>query len=71
MMGVRIVVGEGEPIGHAMKRLRKKLDQNGILYEMRRRQCFLDGTQVRRAKEFKKRYRSRLATRLAKSEGLQ
>jgi ribosomal protein S21 len=71
MMGVRIVVGEGEPIGLAIKRFKKKLEINGVRGEVNRHLSFRDRTGTRRAKQFKKRFKARKATLIAKQHGLQ
>jgi ribosomal protein S21 len=70
-MGVRIVVGEGEPIGLALKRFRQLLEDQGVTSEMRRRAYFADSTQARRAKRFRKRFKARKATILAQRAGEQ
>ena len=70
-MGVKIVLAEGEPIGLALRGFRKKLERNGVTYESRRRRWFLETTEIRRAKEFQKWYKSRQATLLAKRAGKQ
>lgn len=70
-MGVKIVVGEGEPIGLALRRFRKMLERNGVTYELRRRQHFTKPTQIRRAKAFREWDRTRKATLLAKRAGKQ
>ena len=33
-MGVRIVVGEGEPIGLALRRLKKQLEREGVRFNV-------------------------------------
>ncbi len=45
-----IVVKRGEPIDRALKRLKTKLDTEGILEEMRRRRAFETPTQRRQRK---------------------
>jgi small subunit ribosomal protein S21 len=70
-MGVRIVVGEREPIGLALRRFKKLLERQGVTWEMRRRVCFTDATQARRAKRFQKRFKARKATLLAQRAGEQ
>jgi small subunit ribosomal protein S21 len=45
-----IVVKKGEPIDRALKRLKTKLDSEGILEEMRRRRAFETPTQRRQRK---------------------
>ena len=71
MMGVRIVLADKEPIGLALRRFRKRVEREGIPWEMRRRRSFVNATEVRRAKEFKKRFKAREATMLAKMTGEQ
>jgi small subunit ribosomal protein S21 len=71
VMGVRIRVGEREPIGLALKRLKKLLIRENVAWEMRRRSCFADPTQQRRAKRFQKRFKARKATLLAQMAGEQ
>jgi ribosomal protein S21 len=70
-MGVRIVVGEREPISLALKRFRQQLARQGVTWEMRRRVYFADPTQARRAKRFQKRFKARRATLLAQKAGEQ
>ena len=64
-MGIRIVVGEREPIALALRRFKELLERQGVTWEMRRRACFVDATQVRRSKRFQKRFKTRKATLLA------
>ena len=70
-MGVRIVLAAREPIGLALRRFKKLLERNNVLLESRRRETFLKATQIRRAKRFKKKFKARMATLLAKQSGLQ
>jgi ribosomal protein S21 len=70
-MGVRVVLAEREPIGLALRRLKKRLEREGVLMESRRRGSFVKATSTRRAKKFKKRFRARQATLLAKMAGEQ
>jgi ribosomal protein S21 len=70
-MGVRIVVGEAEPIGLALRRFRKELERSGSVWEVRRRRYPSDGTQQRRAKRFRKRFEARRATLVQQSAGIQ
>jgi small subunit ribosomal protein S21 len=70
-MGVRIVIGEREPIGLALRRFKKLLERQGVTWEMRRRECFADPTRVRRAKRFRKRFMARKATLQAQRAGEQ
>jgi ribosomal protein S21 len=70
-MGIRIVVAEREPIALALRRFKKLLERHGVAWEMRRRVYVADPTQVRRAKQFKKRFKARLATLMAKKAGEQ
>jgi ribosomal protein S21 len=65
-MGVRVMVGEREPIGLALRRLKKQLERAGVPGEVRRHVSFVDGTEIRRAKRFRKRFRSREAALLAR-----
>jgi small subunit ribosomal protein S21 len=70
-MGVRIVVGEREPIGLALRRFKKLLERQGVTWELRRRAYFADASQARRAKRFQKRFKARKATLLAQMAGEQ
>ena len=65
-MGVRVVVGEREPIGLALRRLKKQLGREGVPGEARRHVQFVDGTEIRRAKRFRKWFRAREAALLAR-----
>jgi small subunit ribosomal protein S21 len=55
-------VHDREPIGQALRRFKKLLQQQGVLWEMRRRRCAPDPTNERRAKRFQKRLKARKAT---------
>ncbi len=68
-MGVRIVVAEGEPIGLALRRFKKRVEREGGFWEMRRRAYFVDGTQIRRAKRFQKRFKTRKTMLVAQMAG--
>jgi ribosomal protein S21 len=70
-MGVRIVVGEREPIGLALKRLQRSMQQEGVSWEMRRRGYFVPDSQTRRAKRFRRRFKARQATLLVQRAGEQ
>jgi ribosomal protein S21 len=70
-MGIRIRVFDGEPVAQALRRLKKQLRDHGMAWEMRRRNYFVDPTQLRRAKRFQKRFKARKATLLAQREGKQ
>jgi ribosomal protein S21 len=71
MMGIRIVIGEGEPLSQALNRLKKVMERNGVTREMRRQTCYVDPTQLRRKKQFRKRFRARRATLTAQMAGEQ
>ncbi len=68
-MSVRVVVGDGEPIGAALRRFKKQTERAGMPWELRRRVYFVRGTEVRRAKEFRKRFKAREATLQAQMSG--
>ncbi len=68
-MGVRIVVAEGKPIGLALRRFKKMVEREGVAWEIRRRAYFVDGTEVRRAKRFRKRFKTREAVLVAQMAG--
>jgi small subunit ribosomal protein S21 len=70
-MGVRIVVGDRESIELALRRFRKLLERQGVFWEMRRRRSFAHATHIRRAKQFRKRFKARQATLLAQQAGEQ
>jgi ribosomal protein S21 len=70
-MGIRIVIGPGEPIRLALKRFKQLLVRQGVIWEMRRRMYFADATQARRARRFQKRFKARKATILAQRAGEQ
>lgn len=65
------MVGEREPIGLALRRFKKAVERQGVLWEMRRRRYVADATQTRRAKQFKKRWNARRSTLLAQKRGEQ
>jgi small subunit ribosomal protein S21 len=56
-----IVVKKGEPVDRALKRLKSKLDTEGILEEMRRRRAFETPTQrkMRKLRTASKRHKIR------------
>jgi len=64
-------VGDREPIGLALRRFKRLLKENGILWSMRRARWFIKPTEVRRKKLFQKWLKSRKQTTLAKRAGLQ
>jgi small subunit ribosomal protein S21 len=68
-MGVRIILADKEQIGVALRRFKKLLEREGLAWEKRRRGTFVKATQTRRAKEFRKKFKSREATLLAKMAG--
>jgi ribosomal protein S21 len=70
-MGVKIVLADKEPIGAALRRLKKSLERHNVPGEMRRRAYFIKPTEVRRAKQFQKRLKARLATLSAQMAGEQ
>ena len=65
------MVGEGEPVGLALRRFKKLLERQGVAWEVRRRMYFAAPTQARRAKRFQKRFKARKATLLAQRAGEQ
>jgi small subunit ribosomal protein S21 len=65
-MGARVVVGDGEPVGAALRRLKKRVEREGVAWEVRRRSYFVGGTELRRAKEFRKRFKAREAALVAR-----
>jgi len=70
-MGVRIVLADKEPIGLALRRVKKLLEREGVTWESKRRGSFVKPTQIRRAKKFRKKFKAREATLLAKMAGEQ
>ena len=70
LMTVRIVVA-GRADQPCAGRLRKKLEWSGAAWEARRRRHAIDQTEERRAKQFRKRFKAREATLLAKQAGEQ
>lgn len=76
MMGIRMRLHDGEPIGQALRRFKKLVE----LHKKRGKRnkpspwwykspYFIRNTEIRRYKEFKKRHKSRLATLAAKHAG--
>lgn len=65
-MGVRVVVGDGEPIDTALQRLKQRVEREGVAWEVRRRAYCATGTELRRAKRFQKRFKAREAALLAR-----
>jgi ribosomal protein S21 len=70
-MGIRIVVGEREPLALALRRFKRLLARHAMYWEMRRRSSAADPTQVRRKKRFRKRFKARQATLQAQRAGEQ
>ena len=60
-MGVRILVGEREPIEAALRRFKKQVERAGVPHEVRRHAHFVDGTELRREKRFRGRFKTREA----------
>jgi ribosomal protein S21 len=60
-MGVRIVVGECEAIELALHRFKRQVERHGVTWEVRRRSHFINNTSWRRAKTFRKRFKTREA----------
>jgi len=58
-MGIRIYCDGRLPIQVTLKRFKKRQEQARFFWEMRRREAYLDKTQVRRTKEFKRRLKAR------------
>ena len=65
-MGIQIVVGDGEPIGAALRRLKKRVEREGVAWERRWHTYFVDDTEIRRAKQFRKRFKTREAALVAR-----
>jgi small subunit ribosomal protein S21 len=70
-MGVRIVLADQEPIDKALRRFKKLLERSGLPRDVRRRISFEKPTQIRRSKQFKKRFNARRATLIAQTDGEQ
>ena len=67
-MGVKIVVGEREPISLALQRFRKLLDEgNGVTYNSKRNRWFIKGFEIRRENEFRT-HRAKLQSKRARSQ---
>ena len=49
-VGVKVVVGDGEPLSKALRRLKKLLDQQKPRYPRRREVYYLKPSEVRRRK---------------------
>jgi len=64
-MGVRIVVVDGESIGAALRRFKKQVERAGVTWEVRWQSYFVRHTEVRRAKAFRKRFKTRKAALLS------
>lgn len=71
LMGVRIVLADQEPIGVALRRFKKLLERSGLTRDLNRQLSFKKPTKIRRAKQFKKRFKARQATLLAQTSGEQ
>jgi hypothetical protein len=76
-MGVKVVVGEHEPIGLALRRFKVLLSQHRASWKPYkplgwwRPIYFVKPTQMRRYKKFRKKIKARLATLRAKRAGEQ
>ena len=65
-------VHDREPIGQALRRFKRLLEQRGVRKALRSRSSyFVPATQHRRKKRFKKRFKARLATLQAQQAGEQ
>ena len=65
-------VHDGEPIGKALRRFKKLIQQHGAFWERYHRAWrFAPGTQLRRKKRFMKRFKARMATLQAQKMGEQ
>ena len=72
MMGLRMRVHDREPIGAALRRFKKLLNQRDVWYKIRAQgTAWYTPSQVRRKKQFKKRLKARLATLAAQKAGVQ
>jgi small subunit ribosomal protein S21 len=71
MMGLRMRLHDGEPIGQALRRFKRLLARHGQMWEQRRHAHFVPATQIRRAKRLRKRFKARRATLLAQRAGEQ
>ena len=49
-MGVRVVLAEQEPVGKALRRLKKLLEREGVTWEIRRLAPFVKATELCRAR---------------------
>lgn len=63
-----VVVKKGEPVDRALKRLKSKLDTEGILEEMRRRRAFETPNQRKQRKLRTASKRNKVRWRFAKPE---
>ncbi|HVS38909.1 MAG TPA: 30S ribosomal protein S21 [Gemmataceae bacterium] len=68
-MGVRIRLHDGEPIRQTLRLFKQLLARAGMVWELQRHVHVADPTQVRRARRFQKRFKSRQATLLAQKAG--
>jgi hypothetical protein len=66
-MGIRIVVGDREPMSLALRRFRKLLERS----QRRPAGYFVRYTEIRRAKEYRKWLKARRETAQARREGRQ
>jgi small subunit ribosomal protein S21 len=73
VMTLRMRVHDREPIGAALRRFKKLLEQRGIWRAIREQSgaCYVPPTQTRRRKRFKKRLKARLETLAAQEAGEQ
>jgi ribosomal protein S21 len=71
VMGIRMRLHYGEPIGQALRRFKKLLARAGMVWELRWHVHFVDATQLRRARRFQKRLKARKATLLDQMAGKQ
>jgi ribosomal protein S21 len=66
-MGIRVVVGDGEPLGKALRRLKRLVAQDRGWQP----DYYVPRPEIRRAKVYRKAVLSRRQTALAKFMGLQ
>ena len=62
MMGIRMRLHDGEPLGLALRRFKKLVARTGLARDLREHQTYAEPSLLRRTKKFQKRLKARRAT---------
>ena len=65
-MSLEVKVQKGEPVERSLRRLKKSLDREGVLYAVRSRRYFVKPAQMRRRKRKELDFKNMLRVRYSK-----